>query len=131
MIQHLRTAILTASTLCLFGCNPFIENYRGETFPRNTAATAIAEQPTDATKIGESVFYSIDDYSKSQAVAAAEHVGADFVVWEKKEASDQKDWVPQPMMIKAGTATTTAVNIPVPVTRMWYEYAANFYRKTP
>jgi len=129
MIQYLRNVLLTATALCLLGCNPFIENYRGETFPRNNSAELRTEKPTDTTKIGESVFYSIDDYSQSQAVEAAEHVGADFVVWEKTEAGDRKDWVPQPMIIKAGTATTTAVNVPVPVNRMWYEYVANFYRK--
>lgn len=129
MMHFIRITLLSAVTAALAGCNPFLENYNGQKFPHNSAAQALIVEPTGATKIGESKFYSIDDYSNDQAISAAENVGADFVIWDKKNAGEQTDWVPQPMVTSAGPMTTTTVNVPVPVTRMWYEYVASFYRK--
>ena len=132
MMHTVRIALLSAAAIALAGCNPFLENYRGEKFPHNATASALKEKPESAKKIGESLFYSVDDYSNEQAVSAAKDVGADFVVWEKKEAESQTDWMPQPMAIRTGTGTTgtvTTVNVPVPTTQMWYEYLASYYRK--
>ena len=129
MMHFIRITLLSAVTAALAGCNPFLENYNGQKFPHNSTAQALIVEPTGATKIGESKFYSIDDYSNDQAISAAENVGADFVIWDKKKSGERTDWVQQPILTGGAPTTAVTTNIPVQVTRMWYEYDAKFYRK--
>ena len=129
-----RLITLFLSCLCatvLQACNPFVEHYSGNSFSPGAAAQLVDSKPTGVTRIGESVFATSEECTSEEALAAARKLGAQYVVFEKVDLGERKSWEQTAMMTRSGAAGgTTAVNIPVPITRTWHEYRATFYRQT-
>lgn len=118
----------------LAGCtNPFSENYNGETFHKTRFAQATLQPPPGAEKIGHSRFTTdTADWGQSDAIDAAKKVGANVVVWHRKEAGERPEIEQE--TIYSGTTSSGATNtiqIPVRVKKMFYTYTAEFYRTEP
>ena len=126
------TTISTLVTLVILsGCNAFTQNYDGERFERTSHAHLLETAPENARKIGESRVLSPEDIPADDAMKTAQDVGANYVVLSKNDLGERDVPVGTTMMVSGGPAgSPVAVNIPVPVTRRWYEYIADFYRVT-
>ena len=117
--------------MVLSGCsNPFVDNYNGQTYPKVKFAEAALEPPPDARKIGESDFTSdAQDWSQSDAIDAAKSVGADVVVWRRRDAGERTEIQDETVYSKENNSgTVTKVQIPVKIRKMFYRYTAKFYR---
>jgi hypothetical protein len=128
----MRLTLLFLPLLVVFsGCsNPFFDNYNGQTYPKVKFAEAALEPPPDARKIGESDFTSdAQDWSQSDAINAAKSVGADVVVWRRREAGERTEIQDETVYSKkSDSGTETKVQIPVKIRKMFYRYTAEFYR---
>ena len=118
----------------LAGCsNPFSDNYNGETFQKTRFAVAALKPPADGEKIGRSEFTTdTADWGQSDAIEAAKKVGANVVVWHRKEAGERPE-IEQETVYSGTTASgaTNTIQIPVRVKKMFYTYTAEFYRTQP
>ena len=123
------STLLTAAVLS--GCNAFTQNYEGERFGRTSHAHLVEHAPEAARKIGESRVLTYEDLRAEEAMKTAQDIGANFVVFSKKDLGERSVPVGTTMMVSSGPGgSPVGVNIPVPVTRRWYEYIADFYRRT-
>ena len=119
---------LIASAI-LSGCNAFTQNYQGERFERVSFAHLVESAPVDARKIGESRVLTYERLKTDDAVAAAEEIGAHYVIMSRIDMGERDLPVGTTMMVSGGPGgSPIGVNLPVPVTRLWYEYVADFYR---
>jgi hypothetical protein len=120
---------LLMATVMLVGCNAFTQNYQGERFTVMPHAQLVDTPPKNARKIGESRFLSYEDIKPTDAVKTAEGVGANFVTYQRIDLGERRNSEGTTMMVSTGPGgSPMAVNLPVPVTRKWYEYVADFYR---
>ena len=122
--------ILTLMTSAILsGCNAFTENYQGERFERVSHAHLVESAPEDARKIGEARVLTCEELKADDAVAAAEEIGAHYVIMSRIDLGERDLPVGTTMMVSGGPGgSPIGVNLPVPVTRLWYEYVADFYR---
>ena len=129
MIRTLALSLSMVCTALLQACNPFVQHYSGNSFTPGATAQLVDTEPTNATRMGESVFATSEDCTSEEALAAARALGAQYVVFKKVDLGDHQSWEQTTMMTRSGAAGgTMAVNVPVPVTRSWHEYRATFYR---
>ena len=129
----MRLTLLFLPLLVVFsGCsNPFFDHYNGQTYPKVKFAEAVMEPPPDAQMIGKSEFTTDDqDWSQTDAIDAAKSVGADIVVWKRREAGERTEIQDETVYSRKNTDsdTETTVQIPVKVRKMFYRYTAEFYR---
>ena len=118
-------------TALLAGCNAFTQNYEGERFDRTSHAHLVENAPESARKIGESRVLTYEDLSAEDAMKTAQDIGANYVVFSKNDLGERDVPVGTTMMVSGGPGgSPVGVRIPVPVTRRWYEYIADFYRRT-
>ena len=122
--------ILTLMTSAIMsGCNAFTENYQGERFERVSHAHLVESAPEDARKIGEARVLTYEELKTDDVVAAAEEIGAHYVIMSRIDLGERDLPVGTMMMVSGGpVGSPIGVNLPVPVTRLWYEYVADFYR---
>ena len=123
------TALLS---LLAAGCNPFLENYRGDRFAPVDAARIVKEAPPDsqARQIGESAFRSTDLALDDRHVAdAARAVGADLATWDAAWEGKETTVEAQPIY-QRGVADrgTFATYVAVPRTRDTWRFTARFFR---
>ena len=118
-------------TALLSGCNAFTQNYEGERFDRTSHAHLVEIAPENARKIGESRVLTYEDLSSEEAMETAQDIGANYVVFSKIDLGERDVPVGTTMMVSGGPGgSPVGVRIPIPVTRQWYEYIADFYRRT-
>lgn len=123
------TALLA---LLAAGCNPFLENYRGERFAPVDAARVVKDAPPEsqARQIGESAFRSTDLALDDRHVAdAARAVGADLATWDAAWEGKETTVEAQPIY-QRGVADrgTFATYVAVPRTRDTWRFTARFFR---
>jgi hypothetical protein len=123
------TALLS---LLAAGCNPFLENYRGDRFAPVDAAHIVKEAPPEsqARQIGESAFRSTDLALDDRHVAdAARAVGADLATWDAAWEGKETTVEAQPIY-QRGVADrgTFATYVAVPRTRDTWRFTARFFR---
>ena len=115
--------------MVLSGCNAFTQNYRGERFERVAIVRLVDHVPEDTTKIGEARVRTCHELTIGDAVEAAEAIGAHYVMMSRFDLGERGVPVGTSMMVSGGLlGSPIAVNVPVLVTRRWYEYVADFYR---
>lgn len=126
------SAAIPVLALLAAGCNPFLENYRGERFAPVDAACVVKEAPpeSEARQIGESAFRSTDLALDDRHVAdAARAVGADLAswdaAWEGKETTVEAQPIYQRGVADRGTFATY---VAVPRTRDTWRFTARFFR---
>ena len=126
------TAVVPVLALIAAGCNPFLENYRGERFAPVDAARVVKEAPPDseARPIGESAFRSSDLALDDRHVAdCARAVGADLAMWDATWDGRETTVEAQPIY-QRGVADrgTFATYVAVPRTRDAWQFRARFFR---
>ena len=126
------SAAVPVLALLAAGCNPFLENYRGERFAPVESARVVKDAPadTEARPIGESAFRSSDLALDDRHVAdAARAVGADLATWEAtwdgKETTVEAQPIYQRSVADRGTFATY---VAVPRTRDAWQFRARFFR---
>jgi hypothetical protein len=129
-MKNLRIALASlASTTLLAACsNPFLEHYQGERWPKTSSAEVVLETPSasEVRWIGHSNFDSFDAVTSSQAVAAAETVGADRVEWHDQNLGLRKQWTSSPVLWNQWDGQM--FNPAVPIERNERRFEARFYR---
>lgn len=129
-MKNLRVALAPlASIVLLTACsNPFLEHYQGERWPKTSSAEVVLETPpaSDVRWIGHSNFDSFDAVTSSQAVAAAETVGADRVEWHDQNLGLRTQWTSSPVLWNRWDGQM--FNPAVPIERNERRYEARFYR---
>ena len=131
----LRVALLAVlAPLALAGCqmNPFIESYRGEKLAPVPAARIVTEAPAEGTarEIGSCKFSaSMIRTPDESALDAARAVGADLVMWNRGEMTEQ-DWIENDPVYqrRASGRGDFASYIPIPGSRDGYKYTARFWQ---
>jgi len=125
-------AAVPVLALLAAGCNPFLENYRGERFAPVESARVVKEAPpeAEARPIGESAFRSSDLALDDRHVAdAARAVGADLATWDAtwdgKETTVEAQPIYQRSVADRGTFATY---VAVPRTRVAWQFKARFFR---
>ncbi len=128
----------------LAGCtNPFLENYSGARFPATDRAVIMMDHPADQKPIGRSEFIATQILGDSEAISAAQEVGATAVVWSKDYLNSTTDLTTRVQPVTSNTTTTIVgdVNaqvtttqtdyqyIPETRTNHWWRYKAAFYRQ--
>ena len=126
------SAAIPVLALLAAGCNPFLENYRGERFAPVAAARVVKEEPpeSEARQIGESAFRSTDLALDDRHVAdAARAVGADLATWDAAWEGKETTVEAQPIY-QRGVADrgTFATYVAVPRTRDTWRFTARFFR---
>ena len=117
------------ATAILSGCNAFTQNYQGERFERVSHAHLVESAPEDARKIGEARVLTYEELKTDDALETAEEIGANYVIMSRIDLGERDVPVGTTMMVSGGPGgSPVAVSLPVPVTRRWYEYVADFYR---
>ena len=129
---------LLVASLCLLlaGCgNPFLQNYKGSTFPHISSATRVMQTPdtSQVDLIGQSTFLTAQQINGESAIAAANSIGANFVEWDRSYKGTTTTLELQPIYgpYTSGAAWAeggSQVDIERPVTEKWYRYHARFYR---
>lgn len=125
------TAVISIlmTTIILSGCNAFTRNYEGARFETVSNAILVETAPEDARKIGHARFLSYEVLSSEDSLSTARDVGAEFVVFTSEDLGERDGHERTTMMAPGGPGgSPVALNVPVPVTRRWYEYVAEFYR---
>lgn len=125
-------AAVPVLALVAAGCNPFLENYRGERFAPVVSARVVKEAPpeAEARPIGESAFRSSDLALDDRHVAdAARAVGADLATWDATWDGKETTVEAQPIY-QRGVADrgTFATYVAVPRTRDAWQFKARFFR---
>lgn len=123
------------------GCNPFLTNYSGERWPPVKSAQVVMQPPSPeaARWIGRADFTSTGQFHDSEAIAAAEQVGADLVEWSDRDLGKTLQWTSQPVYVNTWRGNAygwgpyggwggTMASVPVPVVEEQYRYQARFYR---
>ena len=124
------------------GCNPFLTNYSGERWPPVKSAMVVMQPPSPeaARWIGRADFTTTGQFRDSDAVAAAEQVGADLVEWSDRDLGKTLQWTNEPVYVNTwrgncygwgpygGGWGGTMASVPVPVVEEQYRYQARFYR---
>jgi hypothetical protein len=126
------TAAVPVLALLAAGCNPFLENYRGERFAPVESARVVKEAPpeAEARPIGESAFRSSDLALDDRHVAdAARALGADLATWDATWDGKETTVEAQPIY-QRGVADrgTFATYVAVPRTRDAWQFKARFFR---
>lgn len=135
-------APLLLAVLCSTGCNPFLTNYSGERWPPVKSAQVVMQPPSPeaARWIGRADFTTTGQFRDSEAIAAAEQVGADLVEWSDRDLGKTLQWTSQPVYVNnwqgnafgwgpyGGGWGGTMASVPVPVIEEQYRYQARFYR---
>ena len=126
------SAAIPVLALLAAGCNPFLENYRGERFAPVDAARVVKDAPPEsqARQIGESAFRSTDLALDDRHVAdAARAVGADLATWDAAWEGKETTVEAQPIY-QRGVADrgTFATYVAVPRTRDTWRFTARFFR---
>ena len=102
----------------------------------------LMEAPQDQSPIGRSAFIATQVLGDDEAIAAAQEVGANAVVWSKSYLNSTTDLTTRVQPVTSNTTTTIVgdVNaqvtttqtdyqyIPETRTNHWWEYKAAFYR---
>ena len=128
--------IVASACLMLTGCsNPFLQNYKGSTFPHVSSATRVMQTPdtTQVDLIGQSTFLTSHGVNDQDAIAAANSVGANFVEWDSTYKGTTTTLELQPIFGPYTSGASWAeggsqVDVERPVTEKWYRYHARFYR---
>ena len=127
---------VVSACLLLSGCgNPFLQNYKGKTFPHVSSATRVMETPDTNTVdlIGQSTFLTAQKVNEQGAIAAANSVGADLVEWDRSYKGTTTRLEIQPIFGPYTGGVDWAqggsqVDVERPMTEKWYRYHARFYR---
>jgi hypothetical protein len=133
---------LLLAVLFSTGCNPFLTNYSGERWTPVTSAEVVMQPPSpDAARwIGRADFTSTGQFHDSEAIAAAEQVGADLVEWSDRDLGKSLQWTNEPVYANTWRGNAfgwgpygggwggTMASVPVPVVEEQYRYQARFYR---
>jgi hypothetical protein len=126
------TAAVPVLALLAAGCNPFLENYRGERFAPVESARVVKEAPpeAEARPIGESAFRSSDLALDDRHVAdAARAVGADLATWDATWDGKDTTVEAQPIYQRSvADRGTFATYVAVPRTRDAWRFKARFFR---
>ena len=125
-------AAVPVLALLAAGCNPFLENYRGERFAPVESARIVKEAPpeAEARPIGESAFRSSDLALDDRHVAdAARAVGADLATWDATWDGRETTVEAQPIYQRSvADRGTFATYVAVPRTRVAWQFKARFFR---
>jgi hypothetical protein len=125
-------ALLPALLLGACGTNPFLENYGGERMAPVLEATVVSEPPPVDTvrQLGGCSFQSSNGQTgDKQAKAAAQQIGADFVMWSR-QTIDRQQWSENDPVYErreSGRGQFSSY-IPLPGSRERWTYTATFWR---
>lgn len=134
--------VILAASVSSTGCNPFLANYSGERWPPLTSAEVVMQPPSPDTArwIGRADFTSTGQFHDSDAIAAAEEVGANLVEWSDRDLGKTLQWTNEPVYVNTWQGNAfgwgpygrgwggTMTSVPVPVVEEQYRYQARFYR---
>ena len=125
-------ALLPALLLGACGTNPFLENYGGDRMAPVAEATVVTDPPPVDTvrQLGGCSFQSSNGQTgDKQAKAAAQQIGADFVMWSR-QTIDRQQWSENDPVYErreSGRGQFSSY-IPLPGSRERWTFTATFWR---